>query len=142
MATVSAFRSDDRSLGLRRFGWLSLLGASCALAGGVYAVTGRGIPCPFLLATGWQCPICGASRMGVALLHGDPAAAWAANPFVLVLGALLALVWAWTGGRLLAHRPVALPTAPGRWLERGGPLRFLLVFLVPALVWMLVRNLF
>ena len=127
--------------GLRRFALLSLFGATCAAAGGLYAVTGRGTPCPFLMATGWLCPICGASRMGAALLRGEPLAAWSANPFVLVLGILLALVWGWTGLRLLSGRSVALPTPLGRWLERGGPGHAMLRILLPAAAWLLVRNL-
>ena len=141
MHPVAPTAGHARGTAVRRFGWLTLLGASCALAGGVYALTGRGIPCPVLLATGWQCPLCGASRMGAALLRGDPAAAWVANPFVLVLGGLLLAVWAWSGVRLLTRRSAGLPTSLGRWLERGAPLRALLLMLLPALVWMLARNL-
>jgi len=63
----------------------------------LFATTGVGVPCPFLALTGWQCPLCGGTRMGAALLRGDVAAAYAFNPLVLVavtvLGAL-AVVWA------------------------------------------------
>lgn len=57
-------------------------------AGVAYAlfttVTGLGIPCFFHLLTGLKCPGCGVSRMILALLRGDIASAYAANPFVLV----------------------------------------------------------
>lgn len=134
--------SRGRVTGLHRFGWLTLFGATCAAAGGVFALTGRGVPCPFLMVTGWLCPVCGASRMGVALLHGDLSGAWSANPFVLLLGPVLALVWGWTGLQLLRRRSVALPTPAGRWLERAAPWRAILLIVAPGLAWMLVRNLF
>lgn len=52
---------------------------------GWYATTGIGIPCPWRQLTGTLCPFCGATTMGSALLHGDLAAAWAANQFVFLL---------------------------------------------------------
>ncbi|OYO22034.1 hypothetical protein CGZ93_08920 [Enemella dayhoffiae] len=127
--------------GWQRLGWLSLFGASCALAGGVHLLTGRGIPCPVLGLTGLQCPVCGATRMGVALLRGDLAAAWAYNPFMLLLGALLTLVWVWTGVRLLAGRSAALPGRFGRWVEARTPLQRLGLVVLPGLVWGVLRNL-
>lgn len=45
---------------------------------------GFGIPCPFYTVTGWQCPGCGVSRMCLSLLHGDIAAAYGANPALLL----------------------------------------------------------
>ena len=41
----------------------------------LYATTGVGVGCPFRIVTGWDCPLCGGTRMGSALLHGDVAAA-------------------------------------------------------------------
>lgn len=40
--------------------------------------------CPFHLLTGLDCPGCGSQRMIHALLHGDLAGAWQANPFLLL----------------------------------------------------------
>lgn len=125
--------------GMRRLGWLSLFGGACALGGGVYAVTGTGIPCPFLGLTGWLCPLCGASRMGVAFLQGNPMAAWAWNPFVLVLGVLLALVWLWTLVRVVWRRPAGLPGPLGA-IDRWSPTRVVMVLVVPALVFTVLRN--
>ncbi len=67
------------------------------LAGGltlstVFAATGVGLPCPILALTGWQCPLCGGTRMGSALLHGDLGTAFAANPLALVGVAVLSLL--------------------------------------------------
>ena len=69
-----------------------------ALLGGVYALIcfhfGVGLPCPFYLFTGLQCPGCGVSRLCLSLLRLDFAGAWAANPVILLLlpfGVLLAV---------------------------------------------------
>ena len=116
------------------------------LAGGlalsvVYATTGVGVPCPFRAFTGWQCPLCGGTRMGGALLHGDLGAAVQANPVALVAIAVLALLTIlWTvelvGGpalrapqalvRRLRHVPATV------WLALGG---------AAALAYTVLRNL-
>jgi hypothetical protein len=62
----------------------------------LYATTGVGFPCPFRALTGWECPFCGGTRLGAALLHGDVAAAFAYNPLVfmsLVLGTVVGALW-------------------------------------------------
>lgn len=137
-----AWRIGGRDVdGVRRLGWLTLFGAPAGLAGGLWALTGRGVPCPFLLATGWLCPFCGGSRMGAALLSGDLGAAWAWNPFLMILGGGLVLVWLWTVARLLQHRSVALPGALNR-LERLSLATLVMALVVPALVFMVLRNVF
>ena len=50
----------------------------------VYATTGLGVACPFRALTGWDCPLCGGTRMGAALLHGDLVVAFLANPLALI----------------------------------------------------------
>src|SRR5215207_5659023 len=63
----------------------------------LYASTGVGLPCPFRMVTGWNCPLCGGTRMGDALLHLDIGAAFAYNPMALVgLLVLAALGVLWT----------------------------------------------
>lgn len=126
--------------GMRRLGWLSLFGGTCVVAGGVYLVTGAGIPCPFLALTGWLCPLCGASRMGAALVLGDAGAAWGWNPFVLSVGPLLTLVWLWTAARLVLRRPAGLP-GPLVVIDGWSPTRVVMFLLVPALVFTVLRNL-
>ena len=63
--------------------------ASVLSAGALYyvwgAVTGRYLPCLYHRFTGWLCPTCGVSRMFLALLRGDIAAAFAYNPVMFVL---------------------------------------------------------
>ena len=62
----------------------------------LYAATGIGLPCPFRAITGWDCPLCGGTRMGNALLHFEIGAAFAFNPLALitlvVLG-MLGVLW-------------------------------------------------
>lgn len=103
----------------------------------LYATTGVGMPCPFRLLTGWNCPLCGGTRMGGALLHGDIAAAWSFNPVALVgllvigtLGVLWALEAA--GGPA-----VRLP----RRLGRVSAARWLVLGVGLAVVWTVLRNL-
>lgn len=56
--------------------------------------------CGFLALTGLPCPLCGGTHACAALVQGDVAAAWAANPgalgLLLVL-LVLALQWALEG---------------------------------------------
>ncbi len=102
---------------------------------GAQSVGGIGLPCPWRALTHTLCPFCGATTMGVALLHGDLAAAWAANPFVLVLLAGVALgcvVWLvqLAGGPVVRlPRPLTRPTL---WYSALGAI---------ALVFAVARNL-
>ncbi|WP_238385529.1 DUF2752 domain-containing protein [Acidovorax sp. SD340] len=72
---------------------------------------GLGLGCGFRALTGMPCPLCGGTHACAALVQGDWAAAWAANP-----GAVLLLVWlvllagqAGGGGTLGPRRPVRWP---------------------------------
>lgn len=77
------------------------LGTGAALAGSL-AYIGLGDPhspsfvfpaCPFKALTGWNCPACGGLRMTHDVLHGDLAAAFVDNAFLLIgLPLLLAYV--------------------------------------------------
>lgn len=49
---------------------------------------GEGVGCGFRALTGLPCPLCGGTHACAALVQGDWAGAWAANP-----GALVLLVW-------------------------------------------------
>ena len=80
--------------------------------------------CGFLALTGWPCPLCGGTHACAALVQGDWAAAWAANPgalgLLLVL-ALLALQWALEGAAGW-RRSRAWPwggAAAARWVAGG-----------------------
>ncbi|MEA4943354.1 MAG: DUF2752 domain-containing protein [Propionicimonas sp.] len=117
---------------LRSAGWLGAVGLALS---GAKLFAGVGIPCPWRTLTGTLCPFCGSTRLGVSLLQGDLAAAWVANPFVLVLlGGLGLAVVAWSvealGGPAL--RPPAGLRSAALWST---------VFVVTALGFALVRNL-
>jgi hypothetical protein len=107
----------------------------------LYATTGIGLPCPLRELTGWQCPFCGGTRMGSALLHLDIAAAFAYNPVVLVglvvLG-VLGTVWAIEAAGGPAFRP---PRAISGALRRVGRDRWLLIGLGAAVIYTVLRNL-
>lgn len=115
-----------------------LLAAGGALLGlGLgYAIwvrlTGLAIPCPFRAVTGRLCPGCGVTRMCLALLRWDWAAAWNANPVLLLMLPVLALL-----GVRLAVRYVRGGAAAGPKWENA------LLWAMTALliVWGAARNL-
>ncbi len=48
--------------------------------------------CPFLLATGYQCPGCGSQRAIHALLHGDVVSAWHYNAILIIFIPIIILL--------------------------------------------------
>ena len=107
----------------------------------LFATTGVGVPCPFLALTGWLCPLCGGTRMGAALLHGDLAGAYGFNPVALValtvLGAV-AMVWAIEVAGGPAARP---PRRLTKRLAQVPAVAWLLLALLVAVVYTVLRNL-
>lgn len=101
----------------------------------VYAFSGFGIPCPWRYLTHTLCPFCGATTMGAHLLEGDFAAAWAANQFVFLILAGLAVACVFWVVELLGGR---VPRPRGRladqrvWYAALG---------VAAVAFAVVRNL-
>lgn len=82
-------------------------------------------PCPFKALTGWNCPACGGLRMTHDVLHGDLAAAFVDNAFLLI-GLPMLLAW------FLVRR------------NRGKPALntpALVVIIAAAVSWTVVRNL-
>jgi hypothetical protein len=119
---VTAVRAPERRP-FRAVGGLKWLVGYAAFGLGIstlYATTGVGFPCPFRALTGWECPFCGGTRLGSALLHGDVTSAFAYNPVIfvsLVLGVVIGALWileALGGPRV---RP------PKSWLAAVGRLR-------------------
>ncbi len=109
------------------------LGTGAALAGSL-AYIGLGDPhsprfvfpaCPFKALTGWNCPACGGLRMTHDLLHGDLAAAFVDNAFLLIgLPLLLAFVIVQRSrGRRVAGTPM------------------LVVIIAVSVAWTVARNL-
>ena len=136
--TDNWFVSDVEAV-IRRTATRNLSTAGCFGAAGlalsaVHAVTGFGLGCPWRHFTGTLCPFCGATRMGSDLLVGDVAAAWAANPFVMVGLAVLGLVVvSWTVTALGGPRLVL----PGRL---GEGRTWFWVTVVVAAAFMVARN--
>ncbi|MVA75681.1 DUF2752 domain-containing protein [Auraticoccus sp. F435] len=130
----------DRRRAGRRLVWTGGVVAVGVATSALYRLTGLGFPCPWLALTGWQCPLCGGTRMGAALLRGDVAAAWSYNAVALLaLGglALLALVWLlqWSGARVprVPRRATSVLAAVPDWGWTAG--------WVGALVlWTVLRN--
>ena len=126
------------STGLRYLGGFFAYGLGLSA---LYAGLGVGLPCPFRWATGWDCPLCGATRLGSSLLHLDPAAAFAFNPVVfvgLVVLALLGLAWSL---EVLGGVKVRLPERLGARLSDVHPTRWLVLGLAAGAVYTVLRNL-
>lgn len=121
--------------------WLAGYAAFGIGVAGLYAATGIGFPCPFRALTGWDCPFCGGTRLGAALLRGDVAAAFAFNPVVflsLVLASVLGILWVIEA---LGGPRVRPPLAWRQALERVRPAVWWLVIGLAAVAYVLIRNL-
>jgi Protein of unknown function (DUF2752) len=121
--------------------WLTGFAAVGVGLSALYAGTGRGLGCPFRTVTGWDCPFCGGTRLGGALLHGDLVSAFWFNPVVFVgLGVLsvLGLLWA---VEVLGGPRVRLPDQVAGRLRGVRPNTWLLIAGVIAVGYTLLRNL-
>ena len=120
---------------LTKLGLLAAAGLAYAL---LSSWLGFGLPCPIHLATGLWCPGCGVSRMCLALLELDPAAAWSWNPGLMLLLPLLAVL----GVRAAVRYVRTGQTRPARWEQVLMVLMavFLVVYGVarnlPGFVWL------
>jgi hypothetical protein len=128
-------RADGRGLPLREVSAFLALGLGLSTA---YAASGHriGLPCPLRLATGLDCPLCGGTRMGAALLHGDVVAAWHYNAMALIGVSAVGLWWAAAVAfRLgLVRRPP--PRLSARWRRPA-----LIAAMVLMLAFSVARNL-
>lgn len=131
----------SRARAARRLGYLGGFAAFGVALSAAYATTGNGLPCPFRLATGWDCPLCGGTRMGSALLHLDLATAASLNPVVLVGLVLLSLYGASLVVELLTGARLQVPEALSRRLRRIPVNGWLVVSLMLAVLYTLLRNL-
>lgn len=94
-------------------------------------LTGLAIPCLFRAVTGRLCPACGVTRLCLALLRWDWAAAWNANPVLLMMLPLLAMLGVRSAVRYVREDTAAAPKWESALL---GAMTALLV------IWGAVRN--
>ncbi|WP_294553663.1 DUF2752 domain-containing protein [uncultured Pseudoflavonifractor sp.] len=106
------------------------------MIGLAYAVfvglTGLSIPCPVRALTGLLCPGCGVTRLCMALLRLDFAAAWDANPVLLLLLPVLAALLA---------RQAARYVKSGRSALSRGESALVWGMAAVLLLWGVARNL-
>lgn len=107
----------------------------------LYATTGVGVGCPFRIATGWDCPLCGGTRMGSALLHGDVATAFLLNPVALVAIVALGVVGVLWVVEALGGPGVRPPLRLRQRLARTTPRQRLAAFFAVGVVYTVLRNL-
>lgn len=105
-------------------------------AGIVYALlverTGLAFPCAFRTLTHLLCPGCGVTRLCLALLRGDLAGAWQANPALLAMLPALAV---------LAVRLSLRYVREGSALPQGWEKPLVWTLLALLLAWGAARNL-
>lgn len=127
---------DGKVVGLASVGAGGLL-----LAAGYQLSGGRiGVPCVFRATTGLDCPLCGTTRMAAALLRGDPAAAWAFNAPMLLIGPAVGVA---VGYQLLAWslERLRLVRLPRIRLRASTQDLLMKIFLVGMLLFGVLRNL-
>lgn len=123
-----------------------LLSVGSIVAGGVvlsavYAVAGVGLPCPLKLATGWDCPLCGGTRMGASLLHLDLKAAVVYNPLALIgLVVVVVLSLGWLVQLIRDRRP-RWSTTVSSWARRLPTRTWWVAGAVATIGYVLLRNL-
>jgi hypothetical protein len=85
------------------------LGAAGAVTAYRLALGGGGLwlPCPLRTLTGIPCPLCGMTTAATALASGDPRAALAANPFVLLLAGFTLVMTVLMAARAIGWLPGA-----------------------------------
>lgn len=71
---------------LKLYFWILVIGGAYAI---FVIATKIAIPCPIYTVMHLQCPGCGVTRMILALLRLDFAAAWAYNPYLLINGPII-----------------------------------------------------
>ena len=131
---VSGFRPET---GLK---WIAGIFAYGLGLSALFATTGFGLPCPFRTITGWDCPLCGGTRMGSALLHLEIGAAFAFNPLAMVaLIVVGSLGVAWTV-QLAGGPGLRLPVRLREWSASVRPTSWLLAAVAVLVAYTVLRN--
>jgi Protein of unknown function (DUF2752) len=125
----------------RAAGYVGAFFAGGLALSALYATTGLALPCPFRALTGWDCPLCGGTRMGEALLHGDIQAAFGFNPLALVGLLILGVLGVLWTVEAAGGPAVRLPRSLGERIRRVSFKQWLLVGLLVAVIYTVARNL-
>ena len=134
--------TDVRSFpATRAAGYVAAFFAGGLALSALYATTGLGLPCPFRLLTGWDCPLCGGTRMGEALLHGDVQAAFGFNPLALVSLAILGVLGVLWTVEAVGGPASRLPRPLSERVRRVRPMQWLVIGLLAAVIYTITRNL-
>lgn len=87
--------------------------------------------CVFRAVTGFECPGCGSQRLLHALLHGDIAAAWHANAYLLCMTPVLLL---------MVYAAVRRQRFP-RLYASVNSIPVIIIVSISLIAWTILRNL-
>jgi uncharacterized protein DUF2752 len=125
----------------RAAGYVGAFFAGGLALSALYTTTGVGLPCPFRALTGWDCPLCGGTRMGATLLHGDVSDAFMLNPLALIGLVILGVLGSLWAVEAAGGPAVRLPRPLAERLRRVRLTQWLVLGLVVAVTYTLARNL-
>lgn len=108
---------------------------------GLYATTGIGFPCPLRTVTGWECPLCGGTRLGSSLLHGHIQQAFDYNPVIFIGLIVITILGAFWIVEALGGPKVRPPRRIAELLARVHPTVWTAIIVAFALAFTLARNL-
>lgn len=121
--------------------WLVGFAGFGVAVSGLYAATGVGFPCPLRSLTGWECPLCGGTRLGSALLHGHMVEAFQHNPVVFIGLAVFTVLGALWLIEIVGGPRVRPPRAIADRLVRVHPTTWTVIALVAGIAYTVGRNL-
>lgn len=134
--TSARENTSDRSLRAPQVGALAAAASVVAVAWVpplTRSVAHGPITCPFLNATGWQCPLCGLTRGTVAVVRGRWSDAVSLNPYSFLVIAAVALGLAAAFSPWVAQRVRRIP--------RGAVMVVSTLFGLSLAVFFVARNL-
>jgi hypothetical protein len=125
----------------RAAGYVGAFFAGGLALSALYTTTGVGLLCPFRALTGWDCPLCGGTRMGATLLHGDVSDAFMLNPLALIGLVILGVLGSLWAVEAAGGPAVRLPRPLAERLRRVRLTQWLVLGLVVAVTYTFARNL-